>query len=78
MLHRSDVNSLVLLPIPVTIETYKLRIQRWTDTTRSKTYKNAYYNVGGKIIGTYCLSVPEVNISVTKLMFLLAVSTQEV
>lgn len=31
-----------------------------------------------KFLGHYCRRVPEVNISVTKLMFLFEVSTQEV
>ena len=73
MLHSSDIHFLMLQPISVEKNLVKERIFNKTHWRRQKEKKKkkAMKNK------THCLSVPEVNISVTKLMFLLAMSTQE-
>lgn len=72
MLHRPNVNPFVLLSIPITsLDTPQKRV---------KNLNHLHTEIAMRMEpeDTYCRRVPEVNISVTKLMFLLAVSTQEV
>lgn len=66
----SNIDPLMLCPIPY----------RWIKKNIARFRKLPDKIILKKLAktGTYCLRVPEVNISVTKLMFLLAVSTQEV
>lgn len=70
MLHSSDIHSLMLQPISAETNLVKEMVFNKNPFEKTKK-KKAMENK------THCLRVPEVNISVTKLMFLFGVSTQE-